>query len=146
MLLWMCLTVWSIGLVDVAVLGALCLIKASFTVPRCFLNSFEHWFFEWFLSFVFSLHRMLSLPESLPESTSCLHIGSVVRTTSCIIIKMKKEWMHRVKHRVSVHISHVAAGQTDRLYFVLQPAQLLKGDIMVSLRLMRGGTEWNRIE
>lgn len=28
--------------------------------------------------------------------------------------------------------SHVNAAQTDRLYFVLQPAQLLKGDIMVS--------------
>ncbi|XP_040896229.1 tensin-3 isoform X2 [Toxotes jaculatrix] len=28
-------------------------------------------------------------------------------------------------------VYHVAAGQTDRLYFVLQPAQLLKGDIMV---------------
>ncbi|XP_026200772.1 tensin-3 isoform X2 [Anabas testudineus] len=28
-------------------------------------------------------------------------------------------------------VYHVAAGQTDRLYFVLQPAQLLKGDIMM---------------
>ncbi|KAG7513725.1 tensin-3-like isoform X1 [Solea senegalensis] len=28
-------------------------------------------------------------------------------------------------------VYHVASGQTDRLYFVLQPAQLLKGDIMV---------------
>ncbi|KAM4547757.1 tensin-3-like [Odontesthes bonariensis] len=28
-------------------------------------------------------------------------------------------------------VHHVSAAQTDRLYFVLQPAQLLKGDIMV---------------
>ncbi|XP_062251802.1 si:ch211-191a24.3 isoform X2 [Platichthys flesus] len=28
-------------------------------------------------------------------------------------------------------VYHVSAGQTDRLYFILQPAQLLKGDIMV---------------
>lgn len=33
---------------------------------------------------------------------------------------------------VSIHRSHVNAAQTDQLYFVLQPAQLLKGDIMVS--------------
>lgn len=33
---------------------------------------------------------------------------------------------------VSIPLSHVNAAQTDRLYFVLQPAQLLKGDIMVS--------------
>uniref|UniRef100_A0A671W463 Tensin 3 n=1 Tax=Sparus aurata TaxID=8175 RepID=A0A671W463_SPAAU len=30
-----------------------------------------------------------------------------------------------------IFIHHVNAAQTDRLYFVLQPAQLLKGDIMV---------------
>ncbi|KAI9545039.1 hypothetical protein NQZ68_039767 [Dissostichus eleginoides] len=29
---------------------------------------------------------------------------------------------------------HVNAAQTDRLYFVLQPAQLLKGDIMILAR------------
>lgn len=33
---------------------------------------------------------------------------------------------------VYIYLSHVNAAQTDRLYFVLQPAQLLKGDIMVS--------------
>ncbi|MEQ2177315.1 hypothetical protein GOODEAATRI_002293 [Goodea atripinnis] len=32
---------------------------------------------------------------------------------------------------VCLHLSHVNAAQTDRLYIVLQPAQLLKGDIMV---------------
>lgn len=32
---------------------------------------------------------------------------------------------------VYILLSHVNAAQTDRLYFVLQPAQLLKGDIMV---------------
>lgn len=31
-----------------------------------------------------------------------------------------------------MYLSRVNAAQTDRLYFVLQPAQLLKGDIMVS--------------
>lgn len=33
---------------------------------------------------------------------------------------------------VYIHHSNVNAAQTDRLYFVLQPAQLLQGDIMVS--------------
>lgn len=33
---------------------------------------------------------------------------------------------------VYTHLSHVNAAKTDQLYFVLQPAQLLKGDIMVS--------------
>lgn len=40
---------------------------------------------------------------------------------------------HSVKPlSVFVHNSNVNTAKTDQLYFVLQPAQLLKGDIMVS--------------
>ena len=46
------------------------------------LEQFGPFFFNQMNSFhndTLTLSRMLSLPESLPESTSCLHISSLVR-------------------------------------------------------------------
>lgn len=79
---------------------------------------------------------MFPVLEGLPKSTSCLHVSNLVRNTSFTHSKHSNRGAY-IKHKVlicasHVHLSHVNAAETDRLYIVLQPAQLLKGDIMVS--------------
>lgn len=56
-----------------------------------------------------------SLPKTRPDGQCCLFLR-VYQSLQAVCTSA---------------IYHVNAAQTDRLYFVLQPAQLLKGDIMV---------------
>ncbi|KAF7650935.1 hypothetical protein LDENG_00118420 [Lucifuga dentata] len=58
---------------------------------------------------------LLGLPKIRPDGGCCLFL-KVYQSLQAVCTSA---------------VYHVHAGQTDRLYFVLQPAQLLKGDVMV---------------
>ncbi|XP_024919917.1 tensin-3-like isoform X3 [Cynoglossus semilaevis] len=66
-----------------------------------------------------------------PSFLLCVVLHGLPKTTSeggcCLFLRVYQS----LQAVCTSAVYHVTAGQTDRLYFVLQPAQLLKGDIMV---------------
>lgn len=75
--------------------------------------------------------RTRPLPEGLPESPRRLHVCGAVSSAAANRHAATAPSQHALC--VSVFGSGGGAAETDRICFVLQPAQLLRGDVMVGV-------------